>query len=442
MPDRLQDYLRQVGEQIRWKRARPRLLSELETHLLDQRDDCLSQGMTEEEAQQEAVRQMGDPVLIGQSLDAVHRPKPQWGLLAAALVLAGIGAALRLWLTNGWAEGGYAVADVLFLLCLGTAALMGTYLLDYTWLYRHGKGVSLAALALLWLVGLWTNGFPPFQYQWGMLLYVGRVYTFCMPLAFMLWLLPWRGRGGKSLVAAFLYLGAMLFGMVLSMQNGELIFVTFVCLALLLVLAWQDWFGWGKKRTMTAALIALGAFAVALVLLFTQNAYLHERFLVAFWPSRDPARRGFLGMALQQALQGAQWMGQGMWGGEHPYELTVAEAGRAYFLVTVATKLGWLAALGILGALAGLLVWLLVKCLRQKNQIGRLVALAVLGPMTLRLVLGGLVVLLGLPFWGSGVPLFFTSGGAVVDLALLGFVLSVFRHEALPVPGAPRPQTQ
>ena len=105
MPDRLQDYFRQVGEQIRWKRAWPRLLSELETHLMDQRDDCLSQGMTEEEAQQEAVRQMGDPVLIGQSLDAVHRPKPQWGLLAAALVLAGIGAALRLWLTNGWAEG-------------------------------------------------------------------------------------------------------------------------------------------------------------------------------------------------------------------------------------------------------------------------------------------------------------------------------------------------
>lgn len=442
MPDRLQDYLRQVGEQIRWKRARPRLLSELETHLLDQRDDCLSQGMTEEEAQQEAVRQMGDPVLIGQSLDAVHRPKPQWGLLAAALVLAGIGAALRLWLTNGWAERGYAVADVLFLLCLGTAALMGTYLLDYTWLYRHGKGVSLAALALLWLVGLWTNGFPPFQYQWGMLLYVGRVYTFCMPLAFMLWLLPWRGRGGKSLVAAFLYLGAMLFGMVLSMQNGELPFVTVTCLGLLLVLAWLDWFGWGKKRTVTAVLVALAAFAVALGFLFTQNAYLHERFLVTFWPSRDPAGRGFLGMALQQALQGAQWMGQGMWGGEHPYELTVAEAGRAYFLVTVATKLGWLAALGILGALAGLLVWLLVKCLRQKNQIGRLVALAVLGPMTLRLVLGGLVVLLGLPFWGSGVPLFFTSGGAVVDLALLGFVLSVFRHEALPVPGAPRPQTQ
>ena len=135
-------------------------------------------------------------------------------------------------------------------------------------------------------------------------------------------------------------------------------------------------------------------------------------------------------------------MGQGMWGGEYPYELTVAEAGRAYFLVMVTTKLGWLPALGIVAALGLLLVWLLVKCLRQKNQMGRLVALAVLGPMMLRLVLGGLVVLLGLPFWGSGVPLFFSSGGAVVDLALLGFVLSVFRQQALPVPGAPRPQIQ
>ena len=81
MPNRFEQYLTLAGEQIRWKRARPRLLSELRTHLLDERDGCLARGMTEEAAQAEAIRQMGDPVLVGQSLDAVHRPKPQWGLL-------------------------------------------------------------------------------------------------------------------------------------------------------------------------------------------------------------------------------------------------------------------------------------------------------------------------------------------------------------------------
>lgn len=65
MPDRIERYLELAGEQIRWKRAKPALLEELRTHLLDQRDDCLAEGMSEEEAQAEAVRQMGDPVTVG-----------------------------------------------------------------------------------------------------------------------------------------------------------------------------------------------------------------------------------------------------------------------------------------------------------------------------------------------------------------------------------------
>lgn len=430
MPDRLQDYLRQVGEQIRWKRARPQLLSELETHLLDQRDDCLSQGMTEEEAQQEAVRQMGDPVDVGQALDAVHRPKPQWGLLAAALVLAGVGSALRLWLTAGWTQGGYSGAETLVTLSLGVAALVGTYLLDYTWLCRRGRVLGLVALALVWALGVWMQWSP----RWYAQLPVGTVAVFCLPLAFLLWALPWRGKRGKGLLAAFLYLAALLVGILCIFQSSGMAFAALACLGLLLLLGGLDWFGWGRKRTLAVVLAAMVLFLAALGFVLVQYAYFTER---------DPTGTGYLGIMLQQALQGAQWTGQGAWGAAIPYELAVPDAGGAYFLVTVVTKIGWLPALGILAALAGLLAWLLVKCLGQKNQIGRLVALAVVGPMALRLVLGAGTMFLGLPYWWSGgVPFFFTDGGAVVDLALLGFVLSVFRQQALPVPGAPRPKTQ
>ena len=115
MPDRLAQYLTLAGEQIRWKRARPRLLSELRTHLLDERDHCLAQGMTEEAAQAEAIRQMGDPVLVGQSLDAVHRPKPQWGLLTLSLLLAAAGAVLRYWhdARTAAGDGAEVSADIL-----------------------------------------------------------------------------------------------------------------------------------------------------------------------------------------------------------------------------------------------------------------------------------------------------------------------------------------
>ena len=150
MPDRIERYLELAGEQIRWKRAKPALLEELRTHLLDQRDDCLAEGMSEEEAQAEAVRQMGDPVTVGQGLDSVHRPKAQWSLLAITTAVAVTGVVLRLYLTAGqdWlASTGLDVPRTVLGLVLGIAALLGGYFLDYTFLGRHGTIIYLFALA-------------------------------------------------------------------------------------------------------------------------------------------------------------------------------------------------------------------------------------------------------------------------------------------------------
>ena len=90
MPDRIEAFIGAVAAEIRWKKARPVLTEEIRTHLLDQRDAYAAQGMTEDAAQAEAVRQMGDPVALGTDLDRIHRPRPQWGLLALALALVAL----------------------------------------------------------------------------------------------------------------------------------------------------------------------------------------------------------------------------------------------------------------------------------------------------------------------------------------------------------------
>lgn len=79
MPERFAEYLRQVGNQIRWKRAVPVLTEELKTHLLEQYEDCVANGKSEADAESETLRQMGDALTVGRELDSVHRPKPQWG---------------------------------------------------------------------------------------------------------------------------------------------------------------------------------------------------------------------------------------------------------------------------------------------------------------------------------------------------------------------------
>ena len=99
MRDAIHDYLITAGDQIRWNRARPALLAELEDHLRSEEEACRAAGLSETEAQAEAVRQMGDPVMIGQELDSVHRPRPQWKLLGLTLAVALAVTGLRLFLT-------------------------------------------------------------------------------------------------------------------------------------------------------------------------------------------------------------------------------------------------------------------------------------------------------------------------------------------------------
>ena len=73
-----------------------------------------------------------------------------------------------------------------------------------------------------------------------------------------------------------------------------------------------------------------------------------------------------------------------------------------------------------------------MRGLQQKNLLGQVTVLAVTASLLLPLGLG-LVSSLGFPLWRGGVPLFYTGAGAAVDLALLGFALSVLRQEQLPM---------
>ena len=71
----MQEYLSTVGEQIRWKAARPVVLRELHDHMEDQYEAAIEHGSCENEAKEETLKQMGNPVEIGRSLDLVHRPQ-------------------------------------------------------------------------------------------------------------------------------------------------------------------------------------------------------------------------------------------------------------------------------------------------------------------------------------------------------------------------------
>ena len=107
----MHSYLEIVAEQIRCKRARSAVLEELQGHIEDQKQAYMADGMTGPEAEEEAVRQMGDPVETGTELDRVHRPKMDWLLLGVILLLTAAGLFLQ-WLTYQQPDSAYKAGEI------------------------------------------------------------------------------------------------------------------------------------------------------------------------------------------------------------------------------------------------------------------------------------------------------------------------------------------
>ena len=196
MPDQIETYVETVMDQVRWKKARPGLAAEIRTHLLDQRDACLAQGMDEGAAQGEAVRQMGDPVALGTALDRVHRPRPQWGLLVFALALAALGTLVRLFLTMDTPSATPGLTHIIGGV-LGAVCLAARDRLDVSALGRVAGWLCLGFLIVVTpMLPIWVFSWQESEVPAIYLLLI----LFPLTLALLLWRL--RGRGWPGLLGA------------------------------------------------------------------------------------------------------------------------------------------------------------------------------------------------------------------------------------------------
>ena len=182
-------YLEAVAEQIKWRRARSVVTQELRQHLEDQRDAFAAEG--QENPEQLAVEEMGDPVAIGAQLDGLHRPRPQWGLLMGTILLALLGTVLQLWLTATWENPNLDLNPMrtAAVFILGCGALLLGYFLDDARLARHGRIIYAGAL----VAGVVAVALSPRIH--GGAIYA-RYVTLCYPVVYALWCIPAVKRAG------------------------------------------------------------------------------------------------------------------------------------------------------------------------------------------------------------------------------------------------------
>lgn len=418
-------------DQVRWKKARPGLAAEIRTHLLDQRDACLAQGMDEGAAQGEAVRQMGDPVALGTDLDRVHRPRPQWGLLVFALALAMLGTLLRMRLSTNLKF--ISNDDLMLDLAggvLGAVCLAAGYLLDVSALGRRAGWVCLGFLAVTIPCAI---SIPSVISMLNSMNLTGWIIgsfliqtLFPLTLALLLWRL--RGRGWPGVLGGLVWTGLAVFQCIILFNGSALFYVTISALVLGLFFACQDWFGIGKKLgTVLVAVLGLG-----ILFLIVYYGY-WTQFRFDIHPELDPLNQGYYAAAIRTALSGARWLGPAdpsLWLEERGRSLVPNIEGDN-LLTNLICSWGWLPFLAVVGAFAAFFLWMLWKTIRLRQTLGRAVCLGGLTALGVQAVFS-LLLNLGVPLFAASFPLVVGNTGTVLNMFFIGLMLSTFRDGAMP----------
>ena len=423
MPDQIETYVETAMDQVRWKKARPGLAAEIRTHLLDQRDACLAQGMDEGAAQGEAVRQMGDPVALGTDLDRVHRPRPQWGLLVFALALAMLGTLLRMRLSTNLKF--ISNDDLMLDLAggvLGAVCLAAGYLLDVSALGRRAGWVCMGFLAIVvFLLLSWDLRVQGVSWQVEFFLYL-----FPLTLALLLWRL--RGRGWPGALGAMAWAGLCGISCLLTPSLFALFQVTLSALILGLFFSCRDWFGIGKRLGM----VLVTVLGLGILFLIVYYGY-WTQFRFDIHPELDPLNRGYYAATIRTALSGAKWLGPvdpALWFTENGWP-RVPNMDSDNLLTNLICSWGWLPFLAVVGAFAALFLWMLWKTIRLRQTLGRAVCLGGLTALGVQAVFS-LLLNLGVPLFAASFPLVVGNTGTVLNMFFIGLMLSAFRDGAMP----------
>lgn len=424
--DEIKTYTSTICEQIRWKKARPFIASEIENHIYDQRDAYMSDGDDEATATNKAIEQMGDAVSIGLELDKTHKPKAQWSLIILTGILMLIGAFVTYYIDtskfslNKFSIIPFIIAFGIFLIC---------YYLDFTILGKYAitfyfavLGVSILAL----FVSSEINGravwvFSRFSIN---LSYLSLIF----PLVFALLVYAMRNRG---------YLGIILSGIgfcplaiilsIIPTASGLILF-TISSFAILSLSIFKGLFEVNKIRGLLLILIPAVIISLLAVLTIMQNGYYSSR-MNTFWdPYSEIYGAGYVYVLLREFLSHAAFLGKGSIPQIAGDLSATMIPSMDYSLAFLIHHVGLLILFVIITIIIVFSVISIYKISKQKNVLGFLVSLSILLAFALQSVsdilanLGyGLVSALSLPFISYGKTALF------INAALIRFMLSVFR---------------
>ncbi len=440
----MEEYIRILTEQIRCKKARDLVGNEMRAHMEDQAFSYEEQGMDRREAVQMAVKEMGDPVEAGISLDRIHRPQMAWGMVALMAVIGLISIlvhiAIEIKMTEASLGHDYIAKQIAYT-GIGFLIMLGICMVDYSVIARNARAVTLCLWCLLILAHLTIRIEVNGAARWICILgipidLVSFTYLF-VPLYGAI-LYKYRGEKWKGIIKSLLWIFVAVFPNQLFPDLSAGVALTGMMLLLFSFAVWMDWF---KIRNRKRFLILFGIGVIAAVpILFL---FLWATGQIA--PYQGQRLAAFIGAFKGEGREGVNYVffqnrdlisQSRFWGAGRAEYLEGMLPGNMfntdYILTFLASCYGYVTII-LLAALFGVFIFRIFQvAFRQKNQVGMMMSCGCGMVFLVLTILYFMENISLLPIMSSELP-FFSAGATnkIISFILAGIVLSTYRFKSI-----------
>ena len=423
----METYLEKLLSQIRCKKARPYIAEEIRDHIECQIADNLSEGMTSEEAEKNAVTDMGDPVEVGISLDRIHKPKIAWKLLVIVGILSLLGILIQQSILRQpgyqeletWRQEVYRYTTEGFVsaVAIGFLLMCVIYFLDYTVIAKYSRFIGgailiLGGLRVAGFGGLDVDGIGNWIGFGRLRVAVTSLMMFYVPIYGAI-LYKYRDGGVSALCRAILWLILPVFITSRIPSLG--------------VAVWKGWFQLPVKKTIIGMWLL---FTAGPVLVLTAMYALHM--LEAYQEARIRSYLSHSGDANYMMAMLHKFNENILLWGNSGKDVVggLPEFNQDYIFSYILNSYGLLAGIFVAAILAALVVFLFGASVRQKNELGMVMGFGCGMIILLNISLNFAGMLGWIPLTSTFLPfLSFGRNNILLCYALVGIILSIYRYK-------------
>ena len=432
-----EEYINKLISQVRWEKAHPMIEEEIRQHIEDEKEKYIKFGKDEKEAEELAVKQMGNPVDVGKQLDEVHRPMMAWDVVVMTLAAAVVGLIVQFALMKRTDFSSFMPNPLrgMVTFTLGLIVMMGICMLDYTRIGRHAKAIYILCSMLIILLEIINQGFP-------IDLGIDLPIFFNINLGFlMLLLIPlygavlyrFKGSGYKGLLKGMLYAVPYMLAGLMSLSVSTCVISWFSCGFMLILAVVKNWFEVPKKRVIGGMVLCMGAlpvmgiYGLMRIAGVSHREYIVRRIDVWLHPYQADPDHSYGKIMLDFIMQN-KWVGMNpllrddQWSDRLP-------KGFDFGLTYLAAYYGILAALIVVLVIGILFVRTLVLSVRQKNPMGMMMSAGASLALMIQFVFSVLVNVGLIPSIGYCPFITYGGTGMMVTCILIGILLSVYRYQ-------------